>query len=193
MATPQLENGYTQIANEILESLSRINLSPYETRTLFYLIRKTYGWKKKTDWISLSQFSKGLCLDRRHVFKALRRLEVKNLIVICRNDKKHPRYGFQKNYMKWDISDFNKAELEQENLKRRKKKESASTDDRVSSLQTPTKETITKETLRKKKEENSSPFPFLFLKEVKANPDRTEEWLKRKEVLLMQAEQLSNK
>ena len=47
MANPQLEDGYTKIANEILEALAGINLSPYEGRALFFLIRKTYGWKKK--------------------------------------------------------------------------------------------------------------------------------------------------
>ena len=58
MASPQLEDGYTQISNELLEALCWMNLSPYEWRVLLWILRKTYGWKKKTDWISLSQFSK---------------------------------------------------------------------------------------------------------------------------------------
>jgi len=57
MANPQPENGHTDIANEIIEALWKINLSSYEWRVLLYLLRKTYGWHKKTDQISLSQFS----------------------------------------------------------------------------------------------------------------------------------------
>jgi hypothetical protein len=52
-ANPQLENGYTQIANELIEALARFNLSPYESRLLWYIARKTYGYQKKTDAISL--------------------------------------------------------------------------------------------------------------------------------------------
>jgi len=184
MANPQLEDGYTPIANEILEALARINLGAYEVRTLFYLIRKTYGWKKKKDWISLSQFSKGLGLDRRNVFRALKSLHGKGLVVICRDDKKHPTYGFQKNYERWQISDCDKVELVCQNLKRRKKKESVYSDDKVSSLQTPTKETLTKETVRKKKEEKEEKT-FFSLKEIqnqnKQEEQHLHEWLLREQ------------
>jgi len=32
MASPQKENGFTPIANEIIEALCKVNLSPYESR-----------------------------------------------------------------------------------------------------------------------------------------------------------------
>lgn len=184
MDNPQLEDGYTQIANEILEALAKINMNAYETRALLFVVRKTYGWKKKKDWISLSQFSKGLDLDRRHVFRALKGLEIKGLIVIYRDDKKRPRYGFQKDYTKWKMPDSNKTNLIESKLKRRKKKESAYPDDKVSSIQAPTKETITKETIRKKKEEKTL---SISLKDLEtSNPAYKEkqalhEWLLREQ------------
>ena len=59
MANPQLENGYTKISNEIFDAMVRWKFSSYEYRILIFLIRKTYGWNKKKDWISLSQFVEG--------------------------------------------------------------------------------------------------------------------------------------
>jgi len=103
MANPQVEEGHTDIANEILEALWRVTLSSHETRVLLYLLRKTYGWHKKTDWIALSQFSKDIGIDRRNVFRALKKLSSKQMIVVYKDDKGNPTYGFQKNYEKWVV------------------------------------------------------------------------------------------
>lgn len=108
----------------------RVNLSAYETRVLWFLFRKTYGWKKKTDWITLSQFSLCIGLDRRLIHRALKELSSKKMIVIERDDGKRLRYGFQKNYEKWKLSS--------------KKMTVIDSDDQLSSIQIPTKETIQK-------------------------------------------------
>ena len=121
MASPQLDNGFTPIANEIVEALMRINLSAYESRVLWFIFRKTYGWQKKTDRIPLSQFSKAIGIDRRLVHRALQKLADKRIIVIYRDDKNKVSYGFQKNYEKWKVSS--------------KKMTVISTDDNVSSPQ----------------------------------------------------------
>lgn len=128
--TPQLENGYTPIANEIVEALMKVNLSPYESRVLWFLFRKTYGWNKKTDRIALSQFSERIGLDRRLVHRAIRKLSSKKMIVINKDDTFKIRYGFQKDYRKWKLSS--------------KKMTVINRDDEVSSVEIPTKETIQK-------------------------------------------------
>lgn len=168
MASPQLEDGYTRIANEILLALCFMNLSPYESRLLNCVIRQTYGWRKKTDWIALSQFSKKTGLDRRLAHRALNGLMEKGMVVICRDDKKHPRYGFQKDYDKWRLSPLQRNGLreEVEKERERRKKKSISTDDRVSSPEIPTKETLTEYTVKKKEErelEEREPSPSLVL------------------------------
>ena len=104
MASPQKENGFTPVANEILEALARVKLSPYEWRALMFLFRKTYGHQKKADAIPLSQFSKGMRLDRRLVHRAIKSLESKSLLVIGRDDRGAVSYQFQKDYMKWRVS-----------------------------------------------------------------------------------------
>ena len=81
MVNPQVEDGYTRLANEILEALCRVNLSAYETRTLFALWRKTYGWQKKEDSISVTQFQKLTGLKRQNQSRALKELEERKIII----------------------------------------------------------------------------------------------------------------
>ncbi len=104
-SNPQKENGYTPIANEIMEALMRINLSPAETRVLWYLFRKTYGWGKKSDTISLSQFAKATGLKRQNAQRALKALASKSMIIVIRGDDRKPlTYRFQKDYSRWSLS-----------------------------------------------------------------------------------------
>lgn len=100
MACPQKENGYTSIATEIVDALVKIKLSGYEYRILFVIFRKTYGWQKKEDWISLSQFVQATNISRPHVCRALRMLIGQNIITKG-GTRDQPRYAFQKNYDKW--------------------------------------------------------------------------------------------
>jgi phage replication O-like protein O len=79
--SPQLEDGYVKIANEIYDALARVRI-PGETRQVFdYIIRKTYGWNKKDDRIPLSQFVDGTGLSKVAVCKAIVMLKKMNLIV----------------------------------------------------------------------------------------------------------------
>jgi phage replication O-like protein O len=102
MANPQKENGHIDIANEIAEVLAKTNFRPYESRTLWALWRKTWGWHKKEDEISLTQFQKLTGLERRHQRKALKTLTEKN-IIIRRKDGYIVTYGFQKDYALWKV------------------------------------------------------------------------------------------
>lgn len=99
MASPQLDDGYTCIAHELLEQFCKVNLSPYESRVMWYLLRKTYGYKQKMDEIPTSQFSEATGLDKRNAGRAVRSLKEKNMIA---TDGK--RIGLQKDYDKWCVS-----------------------------------------------------------------------------------------
>ena len=80
MANPQCENGYTRIANEILEALARIRI-PGEARQVFdTVLRKTYGFGKKEDSISLSQFVLSTSLLKNHICDSIKKLKQMNLI-----------------------------------------------------------------------------------------------------------------
>jgi len=98
MAKPQLEDGYTMIANEILETLAKTHIRPDDWRILIFIIRKTYGYHKKVDYISNSQIVKGVHLHKTTVSHSLKRLELANLIT--RNGKV---IGFQRDYVQWKL------------------------------------------------------------------------------------------
>ncbi len=109
MVSPKKENGYTAIANEIMEALIKYSLPSSEMRCLLFVIRKTYGFNKKTDAISLSQFVRATSLNRRAVIRALNNLNQKNLIYKERGGVKNDtiltsKYRFNKHYNSWNSS-----------------------------------------------------------------------------------------
>ena len=80
METPQLEDGYVRIANKIMEALARIRIPGESRQVLDAIIRKTYGWGKTKDKISLSQFVKMTGLKKVTVCKAISKLKQMNII-----------------------------------------------------------------------------------------------------------------
>jgi len=105
LARPQAEDGHIDIANEIVEALCRINLSAYESRVLWALWRKTYGWHKKSDRISYTQREELTHLNRWHIARTLKKLIERNIIT-CRGNKYNLEYSFQKDYEQWkDLTD----------------------------------------------------------------------------------------
>ncbi len=81
MANPQLEDGHTKIANEIMDALCRFRI-PGEIRlVLDSIIRKTYGWHKKSDDISNSQLCEATGLKKGNVSRSLSKLITHNLVV----------------------------------------------------------------------------------------------------------------
>lgn len=105
--SPQAENGHVDIANEIAEALCRTQLSGHESRVLWALLRKTYGWHKKTDNISLTQFQAITGLPVPKISDTLQRLQRRNMITITENGKgKVKSYGFQKVFTLWRVLPF---------------------------------------------------------------------------------------
>ena len=104
MAAPQIENGYTRIANELLEAVCRLNISGSEMRILLYIIRRTYGFNRTYAEISLSDIVCALGVSRDKISKSLRKLREANII------EHHPNRGVKpqtisivKDYEKWSV------------------------------------------------------------------------------------------
>jgi phage replication O-like protein O len=86
----------TQIPNKVFDSLMP-HLSGGELKVLIYICRRTFGFRKDSDRISLSQISKGITtkagrvldqgtgLSKRQVQRALRVLEGRRVILVERN------------------------------------------------------------------------------------------------------------
>ena len=96
MAKPQLENGHTRIANEILEYLMKMHLSSNQWQVLLCIFRKTYGFQKKVDYIANKQIGEATGLGKTVVSRVLHNLN--DMHLITRNGK---HLGFQKDWERW--------------------------------------------------------------------------------------------
>lgn len=99
MANPQIENGFTRIANEILEHLCLAGINGSEYRILISVIRKTYGFNKKKDYISLTQYQKLTTMNRPQAVKTIKSLVSKRILL-----KDNSVYKLNKNWEEWVVA-----------------------------------------------------------------------------------------
>jgi phage replication O-like protein O len=96
MANPQLEDGHTRIANELLDNIARVHLSSYQWQVLIFIIRKTYGYQKKLDHITNSQIVQGTGIYKTHVSRTISELVNRRILT-----KNGGLIGLQKDYELW--------------------------------------------------------------------------------------------
>ena len=152
MASPQVDDGYTRIAHEILEALGRTNLCAYESRVLHILWRKTWGFNKKADRISISQWQEYTGLTASNVCHAIGKLKQRN-VILATSDKNGGKghiteYQFQKNHELWDKPLSEQTVLEQTVLEQTTNTvdlDNQTLPKATDTINIPTKETITKE------------------------------------------------
>jgi len=99
---PQLEDGYTRIANGLLEAMSLYPFTGGEIRTLLVILRSTYGYNRKVLNISLAQLSKKTNLTRRHIANILKSLRESSVIVVTKSGNKNV-LGINKEYTQWKL------------------------------------------------------------------------------------------
>lgn len=98
----KMNHPYTKVPNELMEVLLSPALNDSERRVMLFITRKTSGWQKKEDAISLTQFQNKLGLSRQAVVNALKNLLLVKLIRLVKkgNSKKAP------NIYTFDLSDY---------------------------------------------------------------------------------------
>ena len=110
MASPQREDGHVRVANELVEVFQRLHLSGNQWKLLWTILRYTYGWNKKTDYISLTTFEKCTDLNRWNLKRNLNDLFHRG--IITRDSYGYiTKYGFQKDYTKWKTSIKNNTSI----------------------------------------------------------------------------------
>ena len=100
MANPQLENGYTSIANEILDNLCKLSLNGTELKVVICIFRYTFGFRRKSHKLSASFIARWGNCDVRAVKRALKKLQ-EDKIIICVNSEMRgvtSELMFNKNY-----------------------------------------------------------------------------------------------
>lgn len=103
MANPQVENGYTAIANEILDHLYKQSLNGTELKVVMCILRYTFGFRRKSHKLSASFIARWGNCDSRAVKRALKKLQ-QDRIVICINSEQRgvtAELMFNKNYEQW--------------------------------------------------------------------------------------------
>lgn len=100
MTSPQVEDGYTRIANELLDAILRYPFTKRELNIVLAVVRKTYGYNKKSDDMTLTQLADLTSIDLANVSRTVASLVDKNVLL-----KQQGRYGYvlgiNKKYNSW--------------------------------------------------------------------------------------------
>lgn len=102
-ASPQLENGYIRIANEVYTRLMGFDLLSSELRIVLAVMRQTWGWNRKEADVSLADFCELTNQQERTVSRALFALQRKNLLIKKRGGGRGVKsnWAFNKNWRSW--------------------------------------------------------------------------------------------
>jgi phage replication O-like protein O len=93
---------YTQVPDKLLEKLAACRIPGEQMQCLAVIIRKTYGWHKRSDWIALNQFVEWTGINKPHVKRALNALVDRSIIVAEKGNKKHPSYRINTKFNQWE-------------------------------------------------------------------------------------------
>ena len=106
MASPQVQDGYTPFANDLLEAIICGGFSQRELVLILVVARATYGWSQKITTISKLELIRRSGLDPSDGYKTIRDLKGRNVLI---EDKKG--LGIQKNYELWQSCTRGKSPL----------------------------------------------------------------------------------
>ena len=103
MASPQKENGYTSIANELLEQIYRRRFSASQLKILLLVIRFTYGFNRRTATLSNTFIAAGTGMHEITVSKEVGTLLRDNVLKLYKKPSFHSSriIGINKDYDSW--------------------------------------------------------------------------------------------
>lgn len=113
MPGPQKENGYTPIANELLEAIYSANFNATQLKIVLMLMRYTYGFSRKEHGISLTFISKGTGISRRYVSTELKKLVTAGVIEVTREhtDTEARMLMLNKHYKEWEMANHKEQQV----------------------------------------------------------------------------------
>lgn len=98
-----LDDGYTKIANLLLEALAIAKLSSTQKGICLFLMRRTYGWGKAEDAISLGEFATACGTSQPYISRQIKDLLKKQVIIrVTYEPGKTPVYTFNTRVADWD-------------------------------------------------------------------------------------------
>ena len=97
------EDGFTRIANLILEALAMVRVNSTQTGICLFLLRRTFGWNRSEDAVSLGDFAAACGTSKTYVSRQLADLLHKKIILrLAYEPGKTPVYAFCTNVAEWD-------------------------------------------------------------------------------------------
>ena len=82
MASPQLKNGYTPIANELFEAIIRAKLNGTQYAIVLAVIRATYGYHLTSKTLGVAFFKVHTGRNRRQLAKEIEELISMNVLIV---------------------------------------------------------------------------------------------------------------
>ncbi|MGI2125556.1 replication protein [Shewanella oncorhynchi] len=76
-----LDDGYLRLSNTLVDALCRTKLSDRESRVVFAVIRRTYGYGKATDWVCLEQLADMTNITTSNICHAIKSLTARDIII----------------------------------------------------------------------------------------------------------------
>lgn len=92
-----IEENYTKIPNEILEFIALSRLPRECIKVLFSIIRKTWGWNKPCESISMGEIADLTGLKRQNVLRARNKLVELNILQVTLSIRKNQLSNYQIN------------------------------------------------------------------------------------------------
>ena len=88
---------FLMLPNEFIEAVYKRSFSQNETKVLWFVVRKTWGWQKLSDFIPLKQFANALDLIPPNIVRALSSLTQRQIVIKLDNK----RYAIQSDTGLW--------------------------------------------------------------------------------------------
>jgi phage replication O-like protein O len=99
---PQLENGHTRVANELLEAITVYPFTMAQLKVILAVIRNTYGWSRKTARLSYGRLSSMTVINKRHLKRVVEEL-VSDGILLKQKEGRLNVLGINKRYTGWKL------------------------------------------------------------------------------------------
>lgn len=102
----QLENGYTRIANEILDQMAKVKLNGSQFRILMVVWRYTYGFQRKEYPMSIKFISENTGIHKRQVQRELNALIEANVLQVSKEASfsSPATVAFNKHFDQWCLN-----------------------------------------------------------------------------------------
>ena len=103
---PQVEDGYTRIANDLLDALCQADFTSREFKVVHFVIRQTYGWNDKAKRMASTFIAGGTGLHESDCSKVLNEL-IRRKVVIRHGGSRSP-ISLNKHFGEWLASEQGK-------------------------------------------------------------------------------------